>query len=380
MECLKVFHRDILTVRSHQWKYYVEPYSGCAFRCAYCLYYKSKTYVKRLAPRANLLLAVESDLAEMPRKQIVYIGATADPYQALERRTRWTRQILQRLIQHEIPVVILTKSPLILRDVDLLLEFHRRGHVMVQFTVLTTNREKAGVLEPGAPSVAKRLNAASLLARLGIPVHFHVSPVIPELYDGDELNRTVKAIADNGGRCIYSNILGMRHRNTRVFFDSVATLSQQAAATLRSEYAAGGDNGKNVYSPVFGRVYNEMSKLHRICEDNHIDFICEFIPGLDVFRGATFEQGIFRFGLPAVYQMAQSFEAPFERKDWRQFRAAIETRFAAVDDEYLDLVKTFWDDGVLFENTAIACEMVGGRRLYYRSDKLNLHESVLTWD
>ncbi|MBZ5581944.1 MAG: radical SAM protein [Acidobacteriia bacterium] len=380
MECLKVFHRDILTVRSHQWKYYVEPYSGCAFQCAYCLYYGSESYIRRLRPQPDLLPAVERDLAAMPHKQIVYVGATADPYQALERKTRWTRQILQQLIAHDIPVVILTKSPLILRDADLLLELHRRRHVMVQFTVLTTNEDKARVLEPGAPTVAQRLDTASRLAGLGIPVHFHLSPVIPGLYDGDEMNATVRSIAGHGGRCIYSNILGMRTRNTDILFDAVARISPRAAAALASEYARGAANGKNVYSPVFGRVYREMARLNRICRDNHIAFISEFIPGLDVFDASTFEQGIFRFGLPAVYQMAGLFETPFERQGWERFRAGIRKRYAALDEEYLNLVKTFWDDGSLFENTAIACETANGDHLYYRSDRLNLRESVLTWD
>lgn len=381
MECLRVFHRDILTVRSHQWKYYVEPYSGCAFGCSYCLYYTSEAYIKRIMPQAGLLPALERDLMQMRHKQIVYIGATIDPYQTLERKTLYTRQILQCLIKHEIPVVILTKSPLIVRDADLLLDLHRGGYILVQFTVLTTNPTKACVLEPGAPPVAERLDAAACLARLGIPVHFHVSPIIPELYDGDELNATVKAIVDSGGLCIYSNILGMRHRNARLLFSSVARLSPTAAAVLGStEYVCCTENCKNVYSPAFSRVYAEMSKLNRICSDTNIDFISEFIPGLDVFKAATFEQGIFRFGLPAVYQMAQVFDTFSERKTWGQFRAGIERRFAALDNEYLDLVKTFWDDGVLFDNTVISCDTAGSDRLYYRSDRLNLRETVLHWD
>jgi DNA repair photolyase len=380
MECLKVFHRDILTIRSHQWKYYLEPYSGCAFRCAYCLYYGSKSYVRRLSPQPNLLRAVERDLAAMARKQIVYVGATADPYQTLEGKMLLTRKILQLLAGYEIPVVVLTKSPLILRDLDLLLELHRRRHVLVQFTVLTTNQDKAGVIEPEAPPVAERLEAASRLARLGIPVHFHVSPIIPGLYEDGELETTIRALAGTGGQCIYSNILGMRLRNAQVFFDAVAGLSQTAAGLLHTEYRSRVQNGKRVYSPVFERVCDEMSRLSRICRDSRIGFVSEFIPGLDAFDEDTFEQGIFRFGLPAVYQMAQSFEAPDERRDWTQFRAAIEQRYPALDDEFLDLVKTFWDDGSLFENTDIACDQTNGRRRYYRSGRLNLRESVLTWD
>jgi DNA repair photolyase len=381
MEHLKLFHRDVLTVRSHQWKYYVEPYSGCPMQCTYCLYWESPAFVKRLHPPEGLLAGVERDLAAMPRRQIVYLGSTIDPYQMLEKKVRATRQILERLVRRGLPVVILTKSPLILRDLDLLLELNRRGLVLVQFTVLTTNEAKARVLERGAPAVADRLGAASELTAAGIPVHFHLSPVIPGLYDDGELHATVRAIAGHGGECIYSNILGMRHLNTKVWFDSAEKLRLGGAARTRAAYARAGNPGKNVYSPDIGLIHDEMSRLRGICRDNHIDFICEFIPGLDVFDPARFEQGIFRFGLPAVYQMARVMETLPERKHWAGFREGLGRQFEALDDEYLGLVKGFWDDGQLFENTTLGSNVVDGQRVYFQTDRLQLAgNSVLSWD
>ncbi len=381
MEQLKLFHRDVLTMRSHQWKYYVEPYSGCALQCTYCLYWESQAFVEHLQPPQDLLQGVERDLAAMPSRQIVYIGSTIDPYQMLERKVRATRQILERLVRRELPVVILTKSPLILRDLDLLLELNRRGLVLVQFTILTTNQAKARVIERGAPAVADRLRAASELTDAGIPVHFHLSPVIPGLYDDGELHATIRAIAEHGGQCIYSNILGMRHLNTKVWFDSVEKLPPGVAGRTRSAYTRTGDPGKNVYSPDIDLIHVEMSRVRGVCRDNHIDFICEFIPGLDVFDPARFEQGIFRYGLPTVYQMARIFEAPPARKYWAGFSEALRCHFQAVDDEYLGLVKEFWDDGQLFENTMIGSDVVNGQRVYFQTDRLQLaSDSVLAWD
>jgi hypothetical protein len=285
------------------------------------------------------------------------------------------------MLRRELPVVILTKSPLILRDLDLLVELNRQGLVLVQFTVLTIDEAKARVLERSAPAVADRLRAAAELTAAGIPVHFHVSPVIPGLYDNGELHATVGAIAAHGGQCIYSNILGMRHLNTKVWSDSVEKLRLRGAERTRSAYARTGDPGKNVYSPDISLIYDEMSRLSGICRDNHIDFVCEFIPGLDVFDPARFERGIFRFGLPAVYQMARVFEASPEPKYWAGFSEALRRRFDAVDDEYLELVKQFWDDGQLFENTMIGSEVVDGQRAYFQTDRLQLAKnSVLAWD
>jgi DNA repair photolyase len=381
MEHLKLFHRDVLTVRSHQWKYYVEPYSGCAFQCTYCLYWESPAFVQRLHPPEDLLNGLDRDLAAMRKRQIIYIGATIDPYQMLEKKVRATRQVLERLVERELPVVILTKSPLILRDLDLLLALNRKGLVLVQFTVLTTDEAKARVIERAAPSPTERLHAAAELTAAGIPVHFHLSPVIPGLYHEGELEATVGSIAWHGGQCIYSNILGMRQLNTKVWFDSVAKLPSAVVERTRGAYDRAGDPHKNVYSPDIDLIHDEMTKLSSICRENGIDFICEFIPGLDVFQPERFEQGIFRFGLPTVYQMIPLLEASPDRQRWPGFREAMATRFEAVDDEYLDLVKALWDDGQLFENTRIRGEVIAGQRVYFPTGRLELsRDSVLAWD
>jgi len=381
MEHLKLFHRDVLTVRSHQWKYYVEPYSGCALQCTYCLYWESPEFVERLMPPPGLLDGVERDLASMRKTQIVYIGATIDPYQLLERKVRATRGILERLAQRGIPVIILTKSPLILRDMDLLLEMNRAGLVLVQFTVLTTNEAKARTIERAAPTVSERLRAAAELTAAGIPVHFHLSPVIPGFYDGGEMESTVNALAAHGGECIYSNILGMRQLNTGVWFDSVAKLPSAVADRTRNAYTRVGDPEKNVYSPDVDLILTEMFRLQTICRQTGIDFICEFIPGLDAFAPERFERGIFRFGLPTVYQMLPLFEASGAPQDWNNFSATIRRRFTAVDEEYLVFVKSLWDNGELFENTAMGSDVVDGSRVYFRTETLHLErDAVMAWD
>jgi hypothetical protein len=260
------------------------------------------------------------------------------------------------------------------------MELHGRQLLMVQFTVLTKNERKARLLERAAPSVAERLNAASQLASRGIPVHFHVSPVIPALYEGEELQDTVKAIADHGGQCIYSNILGMRYRNAGVLLESMESLRPGLSETLRFDYTEHGDRQKKVYSPDTELIQRAMGRLQEACLRNGVDFICEFMPDFDAFNPSRFEQGMFRHGLPAVYQMIQLFDSAGP-KDWQTFRDDITTRYAAVDDEYLELVKSFWDDGQLFENTRIHRMPSGDEPLYYRSERLNENPAALmSWD
>src|SRR5207249_674899 len=148
-------------------------------------------------------------------------------------------------------------------------------------------------------------------------------------------------------------------------FDSVEKLSSGVAERTSLAYTRTGDPDKNVYSPEIDLIHEEMSRLRRICADNHVDFICEFIPRLDLFDPPRFEQGIFRFGLPTVYQMARAFEASPGRQYWAGFSEALKRRFEAVDDEYMSLVKEFWDSGQLFENTTIGNDVVDGQRAHF---------------
>ena len=124
-----------------------------------------------------------------------------------------------------------------------------------------------------------------------------------------------------------------------------------------------------------------MIKLRDVCCRNHIDFICEFIPGLDEFDPSTFEKGIFRYGLPAVYQMIPLFGALSEGMNWVCFCHKLKERFKGLDNEYLELLKGFWDDGQLFDNTNIGSKMVKKERLYYRTQQMNsARGTILSWD
>src|SRR5689334_20211881 len=125
MKVLNVFQRDLLTLRSHQWKYYIEPYVGCGLHCLYCIYGGSNEFYHKVGPRLDLLPALKDDLDSLEKKQIIYIGATVDPYQPIEDGYRLTRKMLNLLSDYNHPVMILTKSPTILEDLDLFIEFNK---------------------------------------------------------------------------------------------------------------------------------------------------------------------------------------------------------------------------------------------------------------
>lgn len=163
-------------------KYTLNPYTGCAHHCLYC-------YIPSFIPRAfqvrekpPFLHALVKDLRERDRRLYLSLSNSSDPYPPMERERGVTRKVLELCAAEEMPVLVLTKSPLVLRDVDLLSNMH----AVVSITITTLDEAKARRLEPNAPSPGERLKACTLLAQSGIPVVLRVDPIIPGINDTPE--------------------------------------------------------------------------------------------------------------------------------------------------------------------------------------------------
>jgi DNA repair photolyase len=181
----------------------INPYRGCEHGCIYCfarpthsymglsagLDFEAKLFAKPDAPRL-----LERELSKPGYKvKPIAIGTNTDPYQPIEREWRIMRQILEILDKANHPVVIVTKSALILRDIDILKSMAERGLVKVGISVTTLDRKLARTMEPRASTPAKRLEAIKTLSEAGIPVAIMMAPVIPALNDHE-----IERILDSG--------------------------------------------------------------------------------------------------------------------------------------------------------------------------------------
>ncbi|MGH6947903.1 MAG: PA0069 family radical SAM protein [Kiloniellales bacterium] len=185
----------------------INPYRGCEHGCVYCfarpshawlgfspgLDFESKFLVK---PEAAKLLRAELGKAGY-RPAAIALGSNTDPYQPLERRLEITRRILEVLAEARHPLIIVTKSNLVLRDLDLLSEMAKLNLVQVLLSVTTLDRKLARLMEPRAPTPARRLEAIAGLSAAGVPAGVLAAPMIPAVNDA-ELEAILEACAEAG--------------------------------------------------------------------------------------------------------------------------------------------------------------------------------------
>ncbi|HKV45642.1 MAG TPA: radical SAM protein [bacterium] len=196
----------------------INPYRGCAHACVFCYArrthwfleedgvneWASKIFVKVNAPEV-----LRRELSRPSwRREEVALGTATDPYQAIESRYRITRAVLEALRDFRTPVGIVTRSPLILRDIDLLTAMARLVNVRVCISVATTDPGLARQIEPTVASPAQRLRAVQVLASSGIRTGVLLAPILPGLTDGrDSLAGVIQAARDAGAAFVGHGVL-----------------------------------------------------------------------------------------------------------------------------------------------------------------------------
>ncbi|GLC25610.1 SPL family radical SAM protein [Roseisolibacter agri] len=247
----------------------LNPYVGCAFGCAYCyaryahrytmeragggpdeaplppwLAFERRILVKREAP-ALLRRALAGRSARIARllsgDETLIVGSATDPYQPAERRFRVTRGVLEVLAEHPgLRVVIITKSPLVARDVDVLARLARHATLSVHVSLITLDRALARRVEPRAPTPESRLRAVAQLAAAGVDVGINCMPVLPGITDRPrDLAALVRAAADAGASTVAAGALRLQPAARDRYLPWLAAEFPALAARYRATYARG---------------------------------------------------------------------------------------------------------------------------------------------
>jgi DNA repair photolyase len=225
----------------------INPYRGCEFACKYCYArythefmemrdgadFEQKIFIKQHA--ADLL---RQELRHVKPGEEIAIGTATDPYQPAERRFEVTRTILEEFSRHQgFQIGIVTKSNLVVRDIDLLRAAAVHNKVFVNLTITTMNADLARILEPRAPRPDLRLEAMRKLNEAGIGTGVICAPVLPGITDSPrDLEALVRAVAEAGGKYIFANSLFLKPCSAAVFLPFLEKEFPQLVESYRERF------------------------------------------------------------------------------------------------------------------------------------------------
>jgi DNA repair photolyase len=242
----------------------INPYRGCEFGCRYCyarythefmemrngMEFEQKIYVKQRA--AGLL---RHDLRRVKADEAIALGTATDPYQPAERRYEVTRGILEEFARHRgFELGIVTKSNLVVRDLDILQEVAKTNRLSVHVTVTTLDTELARILEPRAPRPDLRIDAVRELSQAGLRVGVSCSPVVPGITDStQDLEAVIRAAAEAGADYVFANPLFLKPCSAAVFLPFLEQNFPQLAENYRQRY-----QGRAFLPPAYGKRLSQL--------------------------------------------------------------------------------------------------------------------------
>jgi DNA repair photolyase len=206
----------------------INPYRGCEFACKYCyarythefmemrdgLDFERKIYVKK-----HTAWLLRQELRQVRPGQSIAIGTATDPYQPAERKFGITRAVMEEFARHEgLSLGLVTKSDLIVRDLDLLQQISARNQFSVHITITTTKTDLARILEPRAPRPDLRFRAVKKLVAAGISTSVNCAPVLPGITDSlQDLESVVHAAAAAGAKSVAAIPLFLKPCSAKIF-------------------------------------------------------------------------------------------------------------------------------------------------------------------
>ena len=220
-------------VKGMAFEWSLNPYMGCVHRCTFCYVRAFERRAERPSDdRYGTSIRVKTNVVEVLRKELarpswkgetVAIGAATDPYQPAEGRYRLTRGCLQALADFSNPFRIITRGPMIVRDIDVLVEAAKRASVGITFSIPTLDEEVWQKTEPSTAHPRQRLRALRELVDAGIKVGVGMAPILPGISDRPEqLREVVKAAREAGATGVWTNLLFLRPGTREHFLEHVA--------------------------------------------------------------------------------------------------------------------------------------------------------------
>ncbi|UCH88078.1 MAG: radical SAM protein [Thermoplasmata archaeon] len=265
-------------------RYGINVYQGCEHACTYC---DSRSHRYHLHPEFDQVIVVKNNVAEMLDNRlsrartllpdVVVMSGMSDPYHPAEKKFESTKKCLEILEKHRYPVHIITKSPLVTRDKNILARIGKNNWCSVSFTITTTDQSLAKFLEPGAPPPKARLKAITELKKAG-DIHVGVTfiPIVPFLADSDEALESVTRAAKEAGAdyILFGGGMTMRDAQAKWYFkrlgEQYPELVEKYLELFQAEFINGEYKGR--YVPVRKYAKKLYRKMFELCEKYDIKY------------------------------------------------------------------------------------------------------------
>jgi DNA repair photolyase len=270
-------------VRGMMFEWSLNPYMGCAHRCTFC-------YVRAFERRADRpfdhrygrSIRVKTNVADVLARELarpsweganVVVGAATDPYQPAEGRYRLTRSCLEVFAAAANPFSIITRGPMIVRDVDVLQEASRRASVTVTFSIPTFDEDVWRKTEPSTAHPRQRLRAIRELVDAGIDARVGMAPILPGLSDSpSQLADVVKAARAAGATGIWANLLNLRPGTREHFLENLARDWPEELPRYERLYANGRSYLPRTETEPVRREVARLARDHEIADRRHVRF------------------------------------------------------------------------------------------------------------
>jgi DNA repair photolyase len=255
-------------------KWSLNPYMGCVHRCTFC-YVRAferradrpsdDRYGRSIRVKVNVAEVLARELSRRTwQREVVAIGAATDPYQPAEGRYRLTRACIEALGRSATPFSIITRGPLIVRDVDVLREAAQRADVSVTFSVPTVDDEVWRRTEPGTAPPRQRLRALKELVDAGVKAGVAMAPILPGLSDRPEqLAEVVQAAREAGATGVWANLLYLAPGTKEHFLEALARDWPEQLERYEELYARGAYLPRSEVEPVRLQV-RELAREHGV--------------------------------------------------------------------------------------------------------------------